>query len=204
MRPKLLYYIDVGVGLECLQPEPVFADADWLEHVLGSRLCPNCRCVNRSTYPEPLNVTLANPPEAQTAALVELTNVMIWRKDFIVEKLGLRRDFVFGECSLPDGTVIEDYVTCYRQNYIVARGGQNSKYRICSKCGVVISEVRTGLEYILERYLSDSSVFQDALCRFFLAPEVAFPHNYKHWEDVTLKAINIREEPNDGLTLPGD
>lgn len=204
MKPELLYYVDVGVGLEFLQPEPVLADSTWMGQALGRELCPNCRCVNRVAYPQPLNVTLAKPPEGQTAALVESTNVVIWRKDFIAEKMGCRRDFIFGKCSLAGGSCIEDYVTCYRRDYIIVRGGHTSKYRMCPECGTVISDVRTGAEYILERYIGNNDVFQDALCKLYMAADIAFPHDYKRWNDVTLTAINVRKEPADGKVLPGD
>jgi len=202
----MLYRVDTGYFVECMKPELVFPDEEWLQQ--GAGICPRCNYIDRSRYPRPVDVVLADRPEGQTAALIETSGITIWRRDFvkIIEKH--LDGFVLGKCLLADDTVLDDYVTCYGAKYIVVRGNRQSRYRICSACGTVASEVRPGPEYVLARDLTDAKVYQNAQCRFFLAEEVAWAYDFDNWGNdtafVALKPISVRETPADGQHLPGD
>ena len=204
----MLYRVDSEEYLPSLKPELVFPDERWLAEAGTAGLCPCCKCIDRSRHPQPVEIVLANPPEGQTSARVETTGVTIWRRDFLGVISRHVDQFVLGRCLLTDGTVLDDYATCYTNKYIVVRGNRQSRYQVCADCGVVTSEVKPGPEYVLARDVTDGEVYQDAQCRIFLSEAVAWAYDFDNWGQdaafVALKAVSIRDTPADGQHLPGD
>lgn len=203
MQTSPLYYLEILPEPDWMEIEPVFAEEQWLSKGMKNQiLCPECKCVNRTRYPASFDIVLEKEPQGQTGILVELTNVTIWRKDFIDSFLEYLSSHILGKCYLPDGQVIEEYVTCYSNQYVVARGGKNSSYRICSLCGTIISNVKPGPSYILERYIYDKNICQDALCGLFICEDVLFPYDPDKWMSIVPGCISVRKEPVDGQVLP--
>jgi hypothetical protein len=200
----ILYYFDVGQMLDCMKPAPVFPDEDWLQDVSGKRICSECKCILRNKYPEPLHVVLRTEPEGQTSFQLETTNIIIWRRDFIEYILKYLPDFILGDCFLPDGSILKDYVTCYASKCIVVRGGKQSTYHICSSCGAIFSDVEPGPKYVLKNQLSEAKIYQDAYGHLFIMGDIVWNFDFLHWEDVSRQGLSVRELPADGQILPGN
>lgn len=190
-----------------IPPDPIMADESWLS-LLDNGLCSQCRCVDRRAFSKPLDIVLEGKPEWWISFLPENVNLRIWRKDFIDSISKYLEGFVIGRCITTDGSVIDEYVTCYTDRTLVIRGNRQSKYNICPNCGSIESQVRPGPEYILERYLTDAKVYQDSRCNFFFTEDIAWEINLEPWDvgeqNVYIEPVSVRQTPADEQILPGD
>jgi hypothetical protein len=210
---SLLYRVVFGIFPEFSEPEPVFADSDWLGKETGKSLCRQCRFIQRTEYPRPLNIALEQPPEeGLPCALVETTGVTIWHVGFLEKLQGHLAGYAIGDCYLSDGSLVNEYKTCYCPEFIVERGNPKSRYQVCPACGSITSSVRPGPAYVLQRSLGQKEVYQDARCNFYLREKTASLFNFKNWEVkedwygyyVYLEPVAIRETSCDGQVLPID
>jgi hypothetical protein len=202
----MLYFVKVGIYLDFLnQPEPVFPDENWLSNTLGAGVCPRCKCIDRKRYPAPVDIVLEKAPENQTLAMIETTNITVWRKAFVEKLLQHQSGFAVGKCLTSTGKVIDDYVTCYMKKFITIRSNKQSLYQICPACGAIISNIEPGPKYVLEKEINGSRIYQDALCRFYVTEEIVDNFSLREMQgDFSFDAISIRQSPADGKRLPGD
>ena len=193
---------------EFFEPTKLFPDVDWLNEAKGDILCSHCLCINRSCFPTPLHAVLKEPPnedpEEPIQARIETTGITIFRYDILDRMKDYLADFVLGDCYIRGGKKLDNYATCYQPRYITIRGNRHSRYRICSKCGTIISNVRPGPEYILSRELDGAELYQDSVGNIYLTDDVAGNFGFSAWEGVGMVSISIRETPADGQILPGD
>jgi hypothetical protein len=200
----MLYYIKIGVCYEDIPAQVVYPDPLWRSRAEGKTICPECMCINRRSYPSPVDVVLEESPnEDQTAVLVETTGITIWRSEFVDKLSRYQGGFVWGKCMTSEGETISDYVTCYLPRFITIRGNKQSRYQICPACGAILSHNEPGPKYILSSQLSEARIYQDALCRFYVTEEVVDDFEDRP-EDVAFDAVSVRNTPVDGQILPGD
>ena len=112
--------------------------------------------------------------------------------------------FSIGKCHLPNGQIIEEYVTCYTNTYIIERGDARSQYEICDTCGSITPIGWRGRQYTLRSYLTDAVVYEDAFNNLYIDEELALQLDFSPWPDADLETIEVREEPMDGQKLPCD
>jgi len=212
-QSNLLYKVIPAVYPEFDEPKPVFAHVRWLKEQEGEMLCGRCHSIRRSEFPRPLNVTLEQPPEeGLPCALVETTGVTIWHVGFLEKIQDFLDGYAIGDCFLPDGSLVNEYKTCYCPEFILERGNRQSKYQVCPACGSITSSVRPGPVYILQKKMGSKEVFQDARCNFYFKEKAASLFNFKNWEVkedyygyyVYLESVAIRETACDGQVLPMD
>jgi hypothetical protein len=103
---------------------------------------------------------------------------------------------------LPDGTVVEDYVTCYSPQYVIVRGGKHSCYKICPRCQTINSQIKSGPHYILSKYIRKEILYQDAACNFYALEDIS-KYSLNDFY-VSLEAMCVRDNPADGQILLGD
>jgi len=200
----MLYFAKIGYPEGTWIEENILPDKEWLQGALGVSICPQCKCINRSRYPEPIKPVVENAPQEQTSAWLENTFITMWRRDFIEYISDYMKDFIIGDCYFSDKSRMEDFVTCYSANPIIIRGNKKSQYTICPGCRTITSKVKPGPQYVLQRNLNDAKVYQDAYCQFYFSEDIAFGLDFNQWDDIGLEAIFIRELPADGQKLPGD
>ena len=192
----------------------LMAAQEWLAQS-DNGLCPVCLHVERSFYPRPFDVVLERLPESlyeesmisMRHASLFFANIdfTIWRRDFIDVIKDELNEFSFGHCLLPDGTIIEDYVTCYSPEYLIIRGNKQSRYQICPRCRCIASEIHNSPHYILSQYLKKGPAFQDSKGGLYLSCEDQKQYSLllKSF-NVSLDLVVVRDIPVDGQILPGD
>ena len=190
-------------------PELVYPDKNWLSQAKKDIICSRCKFINRKYYPQPFEVVLSNTPEENLLCTVlEDTGITIWRRDFLETISEYLTNFIMARCLLSEGSVLDDYASCYSSHYIVVRGNRQSRYHVCPDCGTITYRVRPGPEYILKRYLTGGKVYQDAWGNFFFTEDIAWRINLDKWDvneqNVYIEAISVRENPADGQILPGN
>jgi hypothetical protein len=183
----------------------VHADESWVQSVLGSALCPECRCIDRGRFPAPVEVRLRElPAPPPTEGLAFKTGITVVKRT-LIDRLGsLIGGFAIGPCRWSDGSLIADYVTMYGPRYIVVRGDRRSQYWVCQRCGSISSQTFECDPYVLRGTLTGEAVYQNARCGIFVSPAAVEGIDWAEFPDVELTNIGIRERAIDGQRLPGD
>lgn len=199
----MLMHLESGPIADDIPPQPVTPDEDWLAGACGDIVCPQCRRIDRTQYPRPLDVVFCDPPSYETSVLLEGTGITVFRRDLVDYLRDHLAGFVLGECFLDDGSAMDEYVTCYGRDYVIVRGGRNSRNFVCNGCGMILSDLGPGPRYVIQQELTGASVYQDAQCGLYLAEELGFEIDLGPWIDAFLAGIGVRERPIEGQPLPG-
>jgi len=99
-------------------PDPIHATRQWRRQAKGSVICFECNKVLRNRFPQPIDVVLREYPAHSIGGPVWWTGVWVFHLRFIEQIREHMTRFTFGRCLLEDGTVVEEYVTCYSRDYI--------------------------------------------------------------------------------------
>ena len=192
---EMLYFLEYRASIDGLKMDPVYPDGRWMAECAKHGLCPLCKHVDRSQYPTPLDIALAEAPivDDEVAFEVATTGVTIWLRSYIEMILENLREYVVGKCMLADGSVLDDFVTCYGPRYILIEAGRGAPHERCPKCGTVCSEAPVGPMYVLRSSLTDAKVYQDARCQFYMTEDVL--SEYQEQLDLPLlpKGIGVRD-----------
>ena len=195
----MLYFIN------STYPEATHPARDWPPAAYGSMLCKDCRIIDRSQYPMPVDAHVLSMPRGEIFGLVGWTGISVFHVGLIDQLRPYLAGCAFGKCLDAEGNLIEDYVTCYSQTYIVLRGGKKSKYWICQTCGSISSQLGQDRPYLLRRQLTEAQVYQNAHCFMYVTEQLARQIDWSPWRRwVSLDPVQIRDVPIDGQRLPGD
>jgi hypothetical protein len=186
-------------------PDPVFVTIEWRRGSIGTIFCEECKKINYDIFPRPIDIVLTEPLECMIANTPANAGAIdFFHKDFVAQIKHHLKDFVFGKCLLPNGTVIEDYVTLYCKHWIFQRGNKQSKYNICTKCGSISPNGEYGRQYIIRSCLTDASVYRSSFGSLYLDEELALQIDFSQWPDAELITIDVLDKPMDGQWLPCD
>ena len=191
----------VLLELSTNHPDATHATKEWILNERGKIICPECNSINRAWYPRPVDVVLRWHPGHMVTSIICLAGSRIFHKDFIDQIGSHLASFVTGKCLLPNGTVINDYVTCYTNQWIVKRGGKGSVYRECQTCGAIYPSGEVGPQYTLRAYLSGAPIHQDAITSLYLDEDLAMELDFSPWPDAELDPIAVRDVPIDNRRL---
>jgi len=189
----MLYQIDYGVNPDVCNRAPVMPDNSWLRTMLDDIICSKCLSIDRSQYPRPFNVVLTEMPSRRTCDVIAGTSITLFHKQFVSLFSSDMQEYVFGCCFSSDGSLLNDYVTCYSKHYIMLRGNQHAYYWKCGCCGKIHSEPKNGPRYVLRHDLSNSMLYQDARCCIYLTESLAMNLYLEQWDDIKLIGVPIRE-----------
>jgi len=185
-------------------PDPIHATKQWRKQARGGILCPECTSIRRSQFPTPVDIVLRERPEQTICEPIWWTGVSIFHRDFIEQIRKHMGRFTFGKCFLEDGTVVEEYVTCYSRDYIVIRGTAESEYGICSTCGTTTSMGHFP-HCIPEFYLKYGPIYQDGSGNMLIDEALFCEMELSPWRGLfEFDRIPVRPEPLDGQHLPID
>ena len=84
----MLYFAKVGYAEGTWIEEKIFPHEEWLRDAWGGGICPQCKCINRTGYPQPLNPIVENSTTEQTSAWLENTFITLWHRGFIPIRIG--------------------------------------------------------------------------------------------------------------------
>ena len=191
--------------LVSLHKYPIHAEADWRSKNMGKLICRTCRRIKRSkVYPGEIDVILSDYPGDIITGAIWWTGLRLFHVDFINQIRACFTGCIFGKCYGPDGNLVKDYVTCYSKDYIVVRGVEGSKYKICPECGVVDSIPGLAPHYIPRFYLTESRVYMDSSYDMYLDEDLALGLDLSRWKEYEFDTIPIRDDVLDGQHLPID
>jgi hypothetical protein len=183
---------------------PLHANVAWKDEAFNVYLCPYCRNVKRSFYPNPIDVVVEDRPSGIYDP-VSFTGLKLFHINFIMQIKDKLKDFVLGECYDTSGNRIPEYVTCYSDKYVIIRGTDKSRYKICPECGTVSPMGWYAPPYIWRKYLSEEQVYQTSSCVMLLDEELALNLDFSPWKGLMeFDLIPVRDEPIDGQHLPID
>jgi hypothetical protein len=208
----MLYFIETEPVADMFKAPNLMADENWL-YRQDNGLCPECLHVDRSRYPQPFDVVIESlPASLEEPHLKEIRQVSlffanipftIWRRDFIDTLREEMSGMVIGQCVLPDGSEVSEYVTCYSKNYVILRGNRQSRYRICPRCGCNASEIHNSPWYLLSKDIQGGPIYQDSECRLYVDPEIQVRHPFLTKQfNISLVWTSVRDAPVDGQCLP--
>lgn len=176
---------------------------EWMRYEKENYVCKSkvlCNKLDRTIYPKSIDVVIKELPETRILySRVFGSIAAIHHVDFINQIRTKMDGFVFGKCYLPDKTLVEEYVTCYSKDVIVIRGAYGSKYIQCVDCKSIVSAKEP--IYVLERYLTGASVYQDAIQGLYIDGNLAMELDFSPWPDLELEPIPIRDKPVDKQKL---
>ncbi len=178
------------------------ASKSWIAQAYGSCLCEECHGVDRTRFPEPIDVVLAEYSQSCIGASPWWTGIEVFDRAFLAQLGEHLSGFVVGRCLDDGGNIIEKYATCYTAHYIIERGNRNSRYWICGTCGSISPDGWYGKQYTLAEYLDDRLVYQDASGTMYIDEELALELDFSPWPDADLTTIPVRDKPIDGKDLP--
>ena len=116
------------IEISTYYPDPIFVTTEWRRNSVGTIFCTECNRINAGVFPKPIDIVLTEPLEhmigntPSNAGAIDFFHI-----DFVAQIKDRLKDFVFGKCFLPDGTLIENYVTLYCKHWIFQRGNKQSK-----------------------------------------------------------------------------
>ena len=194
------------VEISTKSEDPVHADEDWVIESVGKILCPDCKSVMPSWYPNPVDVRLRSLPEVFILNAICWIGVELIHKKFFQQISEYFSDQIIGKCFDSNNNLIKDYVTCYtkKKSCIVVRGTENVKYFICSRCGAITGGPWPGREYLLSYQIRDDNIYQDHSSTLYLKEELVEKLSFANWKDVELIKIPIRQASLNQKYLPCD
>ena len=176
---------------------------EWMRYEKKNYVCKSkilCNKLDRTIFPNPIDVVIKKVPETKIICSAVFGCVAtIYHIDFINQIRSKMDGFVFGKCYLPDKTLVKDYVTCYSKDVIVIRGAYGREYFQCADCKSIVSAKDP--VYVLERYLTGASVYQDAIQGLYIDEDLAMELDFSSWPDAELEPVPIRDKPVDKLRL---
>jgi hypothetical protein len=179
--------------------QSVIMTGKWRLKERGIVFCENCESIICTRFPKPIDAEIT--PHPKNCIQVKISGgISIYHTDFIAQIRKYMDKFSIGKCHLPNGRVVEEYITCYTDTYIVERGDKQSEYDICDKCGSIAPAGWSGRQYTLRSYLTD----EDAFNELYIDGELALQLDFSPWPDADLETIDVRNEPMDGQKLPCD
>lgn len=185
------------------------ADPDWLHRTEGELYCRECRTMNRRLYPKPIDVVLqCVPPRTWSEGILFRVAIPVFRSDFAKLIVNECPRMVIGTCRLTNGQIVKDYVTMYREKWVLMRGDRATKTRVCHVCGSVWTDLVMVFPgrpaYLLRHQLSDESVYQDCSGSLLLQDNLVRRIDWSRFPDMRLQQVSVRDTPLDGKQLPGD
>ena len=190
--------------LVSLSEDPTHATAEWRSQAIGTIFCPMCHNIKNSVYPKSIDLILEDIPDNSIHDPIWWVGISIFHIGLIEQIVPYFLDYVLGKCFDSDGNLVNDYVTCYSKDYIVVRGVEGSKYKICPECGVVDSIPGLAPHYIPRFYLTESRVYMDSSYDMYLDEDLALGLDLSRWKEYEFDTIPIRDDVLDGQHLPID
>lgn len=188
-----------------MHPDPVNPDLTWLRSAYEQIKCQSCNFVNRSYFPNPLDVVLSRDPAHRVSSHIFRTGIKIYHRKLIDAIRPYLTGFALGTCRLPGGEILHDYLTCYARTFFVPRGDRGANYYICNACGTI--SLNTGgqeYQFVLKKDLTDAMVYQNASTWLYLREELASSIDWSQWPDACIEDVKVIDKPYDPHRLPGD
>jgi len=178
------------------------ATREWRQHEKEYYKCKICQKLNRiKLYPAQIDVAVKEMTSDKAIYMaVWYAKATLFHIQFIEQIRSYMDDYVFGKCYLPDGSLIKEYVTCYKKDFIVIRGTCGTEYYECLECRSVGSIVE-GPKYVLRSYLKEKKIHQDSIQHLYIDESVINSIDFSPWPDVVLEPIEVRDEPVDQRRL---
>lgn len=176
---------------------------EWVEGQCGTLLCSKCYKLDRSVFPEPVDVWVRQVPKETSYSHVFHGGIAIIHVRMLDFLRPLMPDCVVGRCYWKDGSPMLEYRTVYMPHWITVRGAdKRTEPYICPSCGIVL-----GIPwdpYVLRSEMPEGEVFQDQVCCLYLSAQVAQSFPWAEFRDVRPHEIPIRNEvqPDDPYPFP--
>lgn len=184
-------------------PDAALESREWLSTTWNEIRCQKCNGIGKSWHPRPIDVILAEHPGHKVCCFACNANFRIFHVDYIEQIRPYIFSYVIGNCLLPNGKIIKEYVTCYTDKRILIRGEKKTRYGKCQVCGG-LSCIPIGAKYTLRSYLTDAKIYQDYFSTHYIDEDLAMDIDFSPWPDAELEPIEIHDEPLDGHYLPCD
>lgn len=186
--------------LVTVHSEHVHADTRWRQHDYVTRICPDCRYIDRSVFPRPIDAVLLKRPARDSLGILFLTDILILSVHFRDQLQVWMTDFTFGKCSLGDGTALSDFVTCYGKHTAVVHGESSTESSPCQTCGMESGLSSDARRFFIRETVRGRSLVQSPGGLLYIHHQVASSIDWEFWPDIELIPIGIREGPSDRST----
>lgn len=186
-------------------------DPDWFEQACEHGVRCECRAIHPDYSPMPVDMDLAiEPPGFCSPARL----AFVIRRDFYECIRTYATDQIIGRTFLTweddDGTIgrdpYPDFVTCYTppELTVSVRGGKRSWYIYCKLCRHWYTSYTTKPNYLLITYSHGRHVLQGRHGDIYLSDSLFDSIDWAPFPDLEYETIGLRDDPIDGLILPGD
>lgn len=189
-----LFYVDSSID-----PVPRQSN-EWIERARETGECCDCGGVPPGYYPRPVDLDLTGQPRGIEAPTMLAS---VFRADLMNIVFPHLKGAVLGKCfviSRGKRTLISDYVTCYssKETSICLRGGPESRYTRCSRCGGLRLRYLPEPNYLLQSDLSDALAYQSSgHGGLYLAKELVDSIDWSQFSDAEIIEYPVRESSLD-------
>lgn len=99
---------------------------------------------------------------------------------------------VLGPCRLADGTLLDEYRTCYAETHVVVHGGRKARETACGTCGSVRVRKDHAPPWVLRGDLEQAEVWLDPAGSLLVPGHVAHGMDVEQWLGLRCWPVSVR------------